>query len=110
MKSGFIWFVTCLLALPLVACTDDRVDRDEQRSDHVADEDLANGHNTKCTNNSPQPCPCNTSADCPAGFYCQAADSTPLYGYCIVKPMCNAGDPNCPPPNPGCNAGDPNCN
>lgn len=113
MKAGIILLVTCLLALPLGGCTDDRIvdpidqiDQDELRTDLDGVPNNGDAHNTQCTNTSPQPCPCNANTDCPTGFYCQPADSTPLYGYCWPKPPCNAGEPNCPP---SCNAGDPNC-
>jgi hypothetical protein len=108
MKARLTLLAAFLLALS-PGCTDDRIDQDEQRSASAGDPTIASGHNTRCTNTSPQPCPCNTTADCPDGFYCQAADSTPLYGYCFVKPTCNAGDPNCSDPGPGCNADDPYC-
>jgi hypothetical protein len=103
MKSALTLLVTCLLVLSTGCATDD-IDRGEQRSEQTAtgndtaDHDLVGsntGHNTMCTNSSPQPCPCNNDNDCPSGFYCQPADSTPLYGYCWPKPTCNAGDPNC---------------
>ena len=97
MKSGLTLLAVCLLALS-TGCATDEIDRGEERSEQTNTEnDTAdnNGHNTACTNTSPQPCPCNTDDDCQSGFYCQVADSTPLYGYCFPKPKCNTGDPNC---------------